>query len=687
MKLKFILIIVGILLILPIGFSGSITKFQPGNLSAVNISFPSGGGSNSTYYFQVPNYVYFTSATMNISGFPSNITFISSQSAWDDTEDSHNCTLTSICYQAYDENWSSGAGTVYDDSYQSIYENYTLPYSNNSKICGINVTFKKRQSGGGRFRFYLFNYNISDWDQVYTNNQYAATGTNFTFQYSFENDSDFKIKYIKEGYPLQYKWGVDTLSNFGVYLEIYETEIAWFNCSNISPSNVTLDISKDGDVEFNSTGTFNTTNTTSDFASEINDWLLNNCTSSTCNIFINVSSDSAGNVTLSTLNATYSSSIIDNCSAYNNTILNFTLKDEEDPTTTLNGNIEIVIETPTYNYTFSGENVTNYSLCLAPSQSSVNITKAMIEYSSEGYESSNYSVRNYYLYDATLYSNSTQDIGLYLLKDTVGENVLFHTTDSAGANYPNVYGKIQRYYVGENVYRTVAMIYTDDQGEALTNLDLLDTWYKFILEKDGTVLKNTNPTKITSDEYYFKIYTTTNAFENYLSALNLSYTFTYNSTTNITKLEYNSASGLVRSVCLDIENVKLSGRTSIYSHCENSTSATIFYDLTNDTESGKYFAYASVINNNGNKQTLDVIEITRGSSESQNTFGTEGVALTAFGAGTAMFIGIANPIAPIVLGLLTMVGLVKFGFFNLGTATLVSLSTAGGILIYYLRRK
>jgi len=673
MKLKFTLIIVGILLILPIGFSDSITKFQPGNLSEVNITFLI-SGSNSTYYFQIPKYNYVTSAVMNVTGIsftkPTNIDTSSSSdysyysgggTIYQTIKADGTGNLTTWSWKL--NKWGSPPSeTIYVKLYD--YDTDTLLASDSKSVADI----------GTSEAWYTFTLN--------------ARVTNNTWYYATINLPKTDISNLIVAYqpdPLNAYYGRSGITKpTQTDGEDYHAKI---NFISTYPSNSKIDISNDGDFEFSQSGELNSTNTTSDFSSEINNWLLNNCTSSICNISINVSSDPAGIIKLSALNISYKNDTIDDCSAYNNTILNFTLKDEEEPTTTLNGDIEIVIETPTYNYTFSGENVTNYSLCLAPSQSSVNITKAMIEYSSEGYESSNYSVRNYYLYDATLYSNSTQDIGLYLLKDTVGENVLFHTTDSAGANYPNVYGKIQRYYVGENVYRTVAMIYTDDQGEALTNLDLLDTWYKFILEKDGTVLKNTNPTKITSDEYYFKIYTTTNAFENYLSALNLSYTFTYNSTTNITKLEYNSASGLVRSVCLDIENVKLSGRTSIYSHCENSTSATIFYDLTNDTESGKYFAYASVINNNGNKQTLDVIEITRGSSESQNTFGTEGVALTALGAGTAIFIGIANPIAPIVLGLLTMVGLIKFGFFNLGTATLVSLSTAGGILIYYLRRK
>lgn len=686
MKLKYLLMLLGILMIIPIGFSASITKFQPGNTSNVTIAFPVGGGSNTTYYFQVPNYVYFTSSTMNITGLIEN--------GADDTEDSGSNESIGYCNNGeygYDENWSTSAyisTSGWNFEYGCIvYENYTIPTNKDSvsifsKYALLSNFNLNRTCDLNEFQVWCWNSSGS-YESIFIN----TTTINSSSSYSIPNSTFSVPSSCLSGTILKLKTRAKAGTTDGSGARIcggyyYESLVYWINASY--PTNFSIDISNDGDTEFNQSGSFNTTNTTSDFSSELNDWLLNNCSSSSCNIFINLSSETPGKTELSILTLNYSNAILDNCSTFNNTLLNFSLKDEEDPTTSLNGDIDIVIETPTYNYTFSVKNTSNYALCLAPSQSSVNITKAMIEYSSKGYETSNYSVRDYYLYDTTL--SSEQDIDLFLLKDTVGENVLFHTTDSAGANYPNVYGKIQRYYVGENVYRTVAMIYTDDQGEALTNLDLLDTWYKFILEKDGTVLKNTNPTEITSSEYYFKIYTTTAAFENYLAALGLSYTFTYNDTTNITRLEYNSASGIVSSVCLDITHDTLSKRETIYSHCESSNSATIFYDLTNDTESGKYFAYASVINNNGNKQTLEIIEITRVSATT-TVFGLEGVTLTAFGAGTAMFIGMFNPIAPIILGLLTMFGLVKFGFFNLGTATMVSLSTAGGILIYYLRRK
>lgn len=76
--------------------------------------------------------------------------------------------------------------------------------------------------------------------------------------------------------------------------------------SSSNSSNITLDVTNDGDIEFNHSGTFNTINQTNDFSGELNAY-LSTCTAvnGNCTIPINISSGSAGIVQIDAINIVY----------------------------------------------------------------------------------------------------------------------------------------------------------------------------------------------------------------------------------------------------------------------------------------------------------------------------------------------------------------------------------------------
>jgi len=273
--------------------ASTLTTLEPGTLSDKNISFAS-AGSNSTNYIQLPSNASVSLATMNVTGYINNID--------DDSEDSYSCAgdwdVSYPCSNAVDENFStSGSDNTYTIAEASIYENYTIP----TLITSANWTFKLvvDNDTGDYFNVSCWNYSGTTWYQMDSYNNVIPPDNK-----SIIIPSDC-LNNILQVRTLLY----DDDNGAGYKVVYYEGKAIWSSYS----SNATIDISNDGDVEFNQSGTFNTENTTSDFTSELNDALNGaNCdcsgctiTGSYCQIALNVSTDTGGIIELSNLNVTY----------------------------------------------------------------------------------------------------------------------------------------------------------------------------------------------------------------------------------------------------------------------------------------------------------------------------------------------------------------------------------------------
>ena len=136
--------------------------------------------------------------------------------------------------------------------------------------------------------------------------------------YSIDNQTDDAIKYayfdnswntrhiFTQGDAITMESEIFIDSNDAVYLIFHNHSNIHYTTNGIDSKNVTLDISNDGDVEFNATDIFTTKNITTDFSSEITTF-LSTCTADSsgfCDLPINLSGED-GRVTLDTLNITF----------------------------------------------------------------------------------------------------------------------------------------------------------------------------------------------------------------------------------------------------------------------------------------------------------------------------------------------------------------------------------------------
>ena len=172
-------------------------------------------------------------------------------------------------------------------------------------------------------------------------------------------------------------------------------------------------------------------------------------------------------------------------------VLNFTLRDEEtqalidavNNATTFKATFFLGADSDNLikNYTITNQstNKTNFAFCTNNEDN-----EFFVDMEST-YSAASYSDRNYYLNNASL-SNSTNLINLFLLLDA---NALEFFIDIKRNLNPlaSAVVNIDKYFIGEGLYKTIEIDETDVSGEITSYLDL-DEKYKFTITKDGEVL-------------------------------------------------------------------------------------------------------------------------------------------------------------------------------------------------------
>lgn len=286
------------------------------------------------------------------------------------------------------------------------------------------------------------------------------------------------------------------------------------------------------------------------------------------------------------------------CGGSNNiAILNFTLFDE------MTGNeINAVTNATDFEATFyygasSNNFVKNYSIVnqsvnVSQFDFCTNVASAVIytdmvaEYDAVGYSQS-----NHYLSNANL-NNVTNEVALYLLPET--ESVQFFisvTRDLVPLGGATV--NIDKFFVGEGVYKTVEIDEADNTGKLTAYLEL-DQKYRFVVYKDGQLLGTkykTSSCEAAPCTININVESASqDIFSGYTSAFaaNVVYNLSYDSTTKIVTFDFIDTTGLATSFKMDVlSNYPNQTRQSIISSQRVYTSSgTITYNasLLNDGE-------------------------------------------------------------------------------------------------------
>ena len=334
-----------------------------------------------------------------------------------------------------------------------------------------------------------------------------------------------------------------------------------------------------------------------------------------------------------------------------------------------------------YAWKFYLNNTDHQSVCIYPSWATYTID-SMLQYYKDGYFDRTYFINSQI-------SNKTNDVMLYLLPESDASETIIYVTDNNGNKIENAIVKVQRYYVGSNSYKTVAQVKTDYEGKGVTYLRVNEIYYRFIIEENSTIVRETQPTIITCTAggcppYSITLSVNGQQLPNYFEYLNkIGYECDINEDTNILKCTVDDTSQLMRKARLIVEK---EGALEFENICNNtceSSACTLTCDLGNRTNNiYKYQLLAYVYDDN---EPIVLKQNILSYKERLMDWGPLGLLLSFLIITTLGLIGIWNPSVSIVFSFLGIIAGYELGMLPVSISSLIGLAVVVGILIYKLR--
>lgn len=194
----------------------------------------------------------------------------------------------------------------------------------------------------------------------------------------------------------------------------------------------------------------------------------------------------------------------DNCSVYNETLLNISLYDEETKTliayTDSNIEIDLSLSSLTgggywdFNYTWFNDSDGRVSVCVP--EGILNLTEwelnLLLSYEADGY------VNEFYYIDSQIYNSSKivnylnpddqGNLSLYLLQGADSTSFLFNFYDVDGLPNPNSIVHVFRQYIGSGLFREVERARADQNGDTIVHLVEEDVIYYFLISEDSETI-------------------------------------------------------------------------------------------------------------------------------------------------------------------------------------------------------
>lgn len=366
-------------------------------------------------------------------------------------------------------------------------------------------------------------------------------------------------------------------------------------------------------------------------------------------------------------------------------VLNISIFDENSPSRYLEGDIDSVFTTwtndsgNTLNFTFSLRSETNYSICLAPN-TSIN-TDTYFQYNTSGGFK-----QRWFLTNARLNSN-TSLLYLYNFASTSGISTLKGTLkDDTYAFYPLVITKLQRFYAGENVWRTVQMDKSDDFGLVLFNIIETNTDYRMIFEQDATELSRTNPSKFLCTSGLCDLTFIVNVLS-VNSVASPKFVTGFDNRSKIYQLNFTDTTGLTSSARLKVTK---EDRGQIITICDQTLTAsdgTINCNVSGYTGTLQARVYSSASPETAKLTEYITIQIGK-LFQRTNTYITNN-ELTFWGTAISVTLTLGGaifggPIGALIMYVVSLIGIYAIGIINFVTVTFITLMASLAVIVSIL---
>ncbi|KKM78882.1 hypothetical protein LCGC14_1355520 [marine sediment metagenome] len=377
---------------------------------------------------------------------------------------------------------------------------------------------------------------------------------------------------------------------------------------------------------------------------------------------------------------------LENCAApVDRLALNFSALDEQNLTRvspfTFQGTFEVFFGNGTTrrNSTFDELSVVEKNICIFPDNRTF-ITDAIIEYGQVAGANVTYNDRNHFLENASV-SNVTQDIDLFLLRSTESTSFILRVLDNTLDPIQGALIFIQKFFPGEDLFRTVQIAKTDDNGETIGFFEVETVDYKFIISEGGTVILDTNPQKVVGKEVPFTLeffigLDLGKPWEAFEGLGNFQSVLTFNETNEIVTYTYLDTSGEINFARLVVSNINQStSDTTICDVTSTQSSATI---LCNVTGFDGQFKATSTVSRSPDVIDKVLIFVIR---TAKDIFGRSGILLGWFLLLVAGFVGIWNPVVGVMLIIGTAILVNAIGLLSFGPVAIFGIIAIGALII------
>jgi len=337
--------------------------------------------------------------------------------------------------------------------------------------------------------------------------------------------------------------------------------------------------------------------------------------------------------------------------------------------------IDIVADDYSYNYNGSVDNVSNFSICINGNN---HVVDMLMTYHAGGYDT-----RTYYFYHANL-NTTLQNISLYLIPSGESEKVEVNVRDSNDQDVPNAYVNIQRYYIDENIYRTVAIGKTDASGKFLTYLYPDTVFYKYAISLGGETTNVEGPSVVVdtaNSPESVVLHTVSGGAQFFEIREKVGASCYVNYTSNYTICIVNDASGLITSANLIVYHVTLGAEEKVCDETGSGSAFTLSCYLGSDAN-GSY-SYKLIITPDPNPPyTLVTGAATYPVLSVFADYGLFPTVLLIAAMGIAFA---ANPALGAILSVLGLAVAATFDFIALTPVSIVSLM--GIAILIFIRRR
>jgi hypothetical protein len=258
--------------------------------------------------------------------------------------------------------------------------------------------------------------------------------------------------------------------------------------------------------------------------------------------------------------------------------------------------------------------------------------------------------------------------------------------DSSGIAVQNAYVRVQRYYPGDNAYKTVAVGKTDIEGKTVIPLRAYDVFYKFIIIQDGTIKRETETMQVTSTDITIPLTTEGSLIFNAVS--NIAYYCTYINSTNTIKCTVSDPTGLMQSSILTVTKLGTITTTTVCNTTLYTSDATHLCQLapTGQTVNGTY-SY-SLLAEVSDGSTTATVNLESGYIEFQKqiVYGLQGVLIALLFMIMLIFAGAIDIRIGMLAGAISVWVVSTLELLPLKTSTIISVFVLAGLGIWRMSR-